>query len=249
MKKRNVKTKISVTRLINDSTPFAIKEAFNQLRTNIMYSAHDSEGAPVYAITSAEQSVGKSTVSANLALSFSQAGQKVLLVDADMRRPTQYKFFGYDKKQCGFSESLSGIVKGPSDAISVYSEKLHVLTSGCTPPNPSALLVSSRLKVLIEQWKKEYDIIFIDLPPVGVVSDPSDIAGHVDGYVFVTRANVSNSVNVNSAIDCLKSVGAKITGLVVNGTSHKGSESKAYARGKYHYKYGYTYEYVSGENE
>ena len=249
MKKRNVKNKSTITRILGESTPFAIKEAFNQLRTNIMYSAHDSEGAPVYAITSAEQGVGKSTISANIAVSFSQTGQKVLLVDADMRRPTQYKFFGYDKKQHGFSETLSGIIKEPSEAISVYSEKLHVLTSGCTPPNPSALLMSSRLKVLIEQWKKEYDIIFIDLPPVGVVSDPTDIAGHVDGYVFVTKANVSNSVNVNAAIDTLKSVGAKVTGLVVNGTSHKGSENKAYARGRYHYKYGYTYEYVSGENE
>ena len=248
MKKRNVKNRVPTVRLINEATPFAIKEAFNQLRTNIMYSAHNSDDAPVYAVTSAEQSVGKSTISANIAVSFAQTGQKVLLIDADMRRPTQYKFFGYEKKQNGFSETLSGIVKGASDAICVYSDNLHILTSGCTPPNPSALLMSNRLQVLIEQWKKEYDIIFFDLPPVGVVSDPSDIAGFVDGYVLIARANISDSKHLNSAIELLKSVGAKITGIVVNGTSSKGSEDKKYARGKYHYKYGYTYEYRSNED-
>lgn len=248
MKKRNTKNKGALVRLVNESTPFAIKEAFNQLRTNIMYSAHDGENAPVYAVTSAEQGVGKSTISASIAVSFAQTDQKVLLVDADMRRPTQYKFFGYDKKQPGLSETLLGIVKGPSDAICVYSENLHVLTSGCTPPNPSALLMSNRLQLLIEQWKKEYDIIFIDLPPVGIVSDPSDIAGVVDGYVLIARANISDSKHLNAAISLLKSVGAKITGIVVNGTSSKGSEDKKYARGGYHYKYGYTYEYKNNED-
>ncbi|MBE6706204.1 MAG: CpsD/CapB family tyrosine-protein kinase [Ruminococcaceae bacterium] len=241
MKKINTARKKA--RLVSESTPFAIRESFNQLRINIMYSPHDSEGAPVYAITSAEQGVGKSTVSANVALSFSQAGQKVLLIDADMRCPTQYKFFGYEKKQSGFSELLSGIAKESSAAVSVYSDNLHIITSGCIPPNPSALLMSGKLSTLVEQWKNEYDIIFIDLPPVGIVSDPIVIAGLVDGYILVARANVSNSKHVNTAIRSLKNVGAKITGLVINGTSYKGSENKKYARGKYSYKYGYTYEY------
>lgn len=242
-KMKKLSTARKKVRLIAESTPFAIRESFNQLRTNIMYSPHDSEGAPVYAITSAAQGVGKSTISANVALSFSQAGQKVLLIDADMRCPTQYKFFGYEKKQPGFSELLSGIVKEPASAISAYSDNLHIITSGCIPPNPSALLMSNKLSTLVEQWKKEYDIIFIDLPPVAIVSDPIVIASLVDGYILVARANISNAKHVNSAISSLKNVGAKITGLVVNGTSYKGSENKKYARGKYSYKYGYTYEY------
>ena len=245
MKKRSMKRK---ARLINESTPFAIRESFNQLRTNIMYSPHDSEGAPVYAITSAEQGVGKSTISANIALSFSQTGQKVLLIDADMRCPTQYKFFGYEKKQHGFSERLSGIVKDPSAVVSAYSENLHIVTSGCIPPNPSALLLSKKFGTLVEQWKKEYDIIFIDLPPIGAVSDPVEVANLVDGYVLVALANVSNAKYINAAIDALKYVGAKITGLVINGTSYKSRESKNYARGKYYYRYGYTYEYKSKED-
>ena len=245
MKKRSMNRK---ARLINESTPFAIRESFNQLRTNIMYSPHDSEGAPVYAITSAEQGVGKSTVSANIAFSFSQTGQKVLLIDADMRRPTQYRFFGYDKKQNGFSELLSGIVKDPHAVVSVFSESLHIVTSGCVPPNPSALLLSKRFGMLIDQWKKEYDIIFIDLPPIGAVSDPIGVASLVDGYILVALANVTNAKYVNSAIESLKYVGAKITGLVVNSTSYKGSEYKKYTRGKYYYRYGYTYEYKNNED-
>ena len=151
---KNKEKVLGSVRLLDADTPFAVREAFNQLRTNIMYSAHDSEGAPVYAITSAAQGVGKSTVSANVALSFSQAGQKVLLIGADMRCPTQYKFFGYEKKQPGFSELLSGIVKEPASAISAYSDNLHIITSGCIPPNPSALLMSNKLSTLVKQWKK-----------------------------------------------------------------------------------------------
>ena len=233
---------------MNESTPFAIRESFNQLRANLMYSVHDSEGAPVYAITSAEPGVGKSTVSANIAFSFSQIGKKVLLIDADMRLPAQYKFFGYDKKQYGFSELLSGIVKEPSDAISTYSESLHVITSGCIPPNPAELLLSKRLECLIEQWKKEYDIIFIDFPPLGIVTDPVETAKLVDGYIFVARANLSKAKHVNAAIASLKQVGAKITGIVINGTSYKDSKRKKYANEKYYYERRYTGEHANKDD-
>ena len=94
-------------RMLDDKTPFAIKEAYNQLRTNLMYTAKDSDECPVYAVTSAEAGDGKSTVISNLAISFAQADKKVLLIDADMRRPVQYQSFKLNKNQTGLSELLS----------------------------------------------------------------------------------------------------------------------------------------------
>ena len=117
-----------VRRLDND-TPFAIREAFNQLRTNLMYTSNDQEGCPAYGITSAEISVGKSTVSANIAISFSQLGKKVLVVDADMRRPAQHRIFGYNKKQAGLSELLTGIETDDKKVLSNPADNLYLITS------------------------------------------------------------------------------------------------------------------------
>ena len=225
-----------VRRLDND-TPFAIREAFNQLRTNLMYTSNDQEGCPAYGITSAEISVGKSTVSANIAISFSQLGKKVLVVDADMRRPAQHRIFGYNKKQAGLSELLTGIETDDKKVLSNPADNLYLITSGCIPPNPSELLLSKRFGEFVSKWKQEYDIIFIDLPPVGVVTDPIIVAKNINGYVFVTLANFSDAIRVNRAIEAIENVGGKITGIVVNGNSRKGA---AYSSKRNHYKYSYT---------
>ena len=136
------------TRILNESTPFAIKEAFNQLRTNLMYTANDGDGCPVFAITSAEESVGKSTITSNLSISYSNINKKVLLIDSDMRRPMVYRFFELNKKSTGLSELLSGIVEDDSQVIREVIPNLSVITSGCIPPNPAELISNIRLKVL-----------------------------------------------------------------------------------------------------
>ncbi len=222
------------TRLIGDNTPFAIKESYNQLRTNLMYTAKGDNGCPVYAVTSAEASAGKSTIISNLAISFAQLGKRVLLVDADMRRPVQYKNFGYPKKQYGLSELLSSIIEDDKDVICSPGEGLFLITGGFVPTNPSELIHSKRFESLIAKWRGEYDIVFIDLPPVGVVSDPLSISKFIDGYIIVTMANKSNAKRVNAAVEILKQVDAKILGMVINGTSLKGE-----GYGKYNYKNGY----------
>lgn len=234
-------------RRLNEETPFAIKEAFNQLRTNIMYTPNNGDGCPVYGITSAEMFVGKSTVCANLAISFSQIGKKVLLVDADMRRPSQHKIFGYNKNQSGLSELLANIIDNDKEVIYSPCAGLSVVTSGCIPPNPSELLLSKKFDEYINRWKKEYDIIFIDFPPVGIVTDPITVTSHLNGFIFIAMANRSDAIRVNNAIKTIENVGGKITGLVLNATSSKGATKRKYGY-KYGYHYGYQYGYYSNED-
>ncbi len=230
-------------RILNENTPFAITEAFNQLRTNIMYTPNNEDGCPVYGITSAEIGVGKSTVSANLAISYSKIGKKVLLIDADMRRPSAHGFFGYKKNDIGLSELLAGISDDKS-AIRSPMDNLYVVTSGRIPVNPSELLLSRKFVEYINRWKNEYDIIFVDFPPVGIVSDPINVVSSISGFIIIAMAEVSDAVCINNAIKSIENVGGKIIGLVVNATDSKGVGK--YRSSKYGYKYSYKYSYTYG---
>lgn len=231
-------------RMLDDKTPFAIKEAYNQLRTNLLYTAKDASKCPIYAVTSAEAGDGKSTVISNLAISFAQVGKKVLLIDADMRRPVQYQNFKINKKQTGLSELLSGIAQYDQSVFSTPVPSLFVLTSGCIPPNPSELMLGSKFEELAEKWKNEFDVIFIDLPPVGVVSDPLSVAAFVDGYVLVVMANKTDARHLNAAIETLKQIDAKVLGTVIAGSNLKGNGSYKYSN-----KYGYNYASSFGSSD
>ncbi len=237
-KEKNVKEPI---RLLDENTPFAIKEAFNQLRTNIMYSPNDGDGCPVYGITSAEMGVGKSTISTNIALSFAQAGKNVLIVDADMRRPAQHKAYQIDKTHLGLSELLSEIESDDKNVICHINDSLSLITAGSIPPNPSALMLSKKIGELIDKWRHEYDIVFIDLPPVGLVTDPLTISSHISGYIMVITVDKSESRAINDCIAQIKQVDAQIIGIVVNGAASKSKEYN-YTKHKYKYKY-YQYQY------
>ncbi len=224
MKKKLKKDLQVQVRLLDKDTPFAIREAFNQLRTNIMYSPNDSDGCPVYGVTSAEMGVGKSTITSNIALSFARMGKKVLLVDADMRRPTQYKNFNMKKNVQGLSELLSEIVTDDKQVLCKLEDGLTLITAGSIPPNPAALMLSKKLVDLIAKWRHEYDFVFIDLPPVVVVTDPLTIANYINGYIVVVTVNKSESRLVNEAIAQLNQVDAKVVGVVVNGVYPKSGE-------------------------
>lgn len=219
-------------RVLDKNAPFAIRESFNMLRTNLMYTiTENQEGCPIYAITSTSENAGKSTVIANLALSFTHLSKKVLLIDGDMRCPALFRFFDLDARHTGLSELISGIEKDV--IVKDIRPGLDLITSGRIPPNPSELITSPRFVELLEQWKKEYDIIFIDFPPVGIVADSITISKNITGYIFTVRAGKSSAKAVNSAIDSMDQIGAKIAGVVLNDYNIKGNKQYRYNRSRY----------------
>jgi len=230
--------------LLDDSTPFAIKESFNMLRTNVMYSAYNSSECPVYAVTSVGESVGKSTVISNMALTFSQISKKTLLIDADMRCPVQYKIFGVDKNAAGLSEILSGIEQDDKKAIRKTSfPHLDLVVCGRVPPNPTELIMSDAFSYYLQKWTKEYDVIFIDFPPIGIVTDSVLICRNITGYLFVVRSNSSDSRKVNETIAEMDKIGAKVVGIILNAHNPKstrryGYEGRGYGRYGRYGKYG-----------
>ncbi len=233
------KKKKVVTReehLVNDTTPFSVKESFNLLRTNIIYSSTNNDGAPVFGISSATAASGKSTVIANLAISLANMSKRVLLIDADMRCPVQTKIFGYKKDATGLSEVLSGVIKDKSEAIISVAEheNLFVMPSGFIPPNPTELLMSNKFKELIAELKCEFDIVLFDFPPIGVVTDAAAAVECFDGYIFVVRSGVTKIGDAKQSIAQIEALGGKITGIVLNGV--ESSEKKYgnyYGYGKY----------------
>ena len=219
MKKKEYKNK-----LLTSNSPFAVSESYRTLRTNLMYTGI-SDTCPVYAITSALPNEGKTLNCINTALSFAQIGKNTLVIDLDMHNPSQHTALECDNIN-GTSEYLAGVVESPNFQKTIY-ENLHFMCGGRIPPDPSELLNSERFEALINYAKERYDVIFLDLPPVGIVSDACMVAKYVTGYILVLEANVSDSRYVLTATSALESVKANIIGFVLNGVNPK--QDKMYA--------------------
>ena len=220
--------------LLDDRTPFAVKEAYGMLRTNILYMPTEGEGGRVIAITSAEEGTGKSTTIANLSLAFARSSKKVVIIDADMRCPRQHKFFKHDKNAKGLSEYLAGISTKEEVILKNEYENLDIISCGHLPPSPSELVLSARFPQLLNELRMEYDFVFIDFPPIGIVSDAAAVANCVTGYLFVVRANHSDMNYVTESLQKLENVDANILGLIFNDMNYREkSYGKSYANSKY----------------
>ncbi len=206
-------------RLLDDNTPFAVNESFNSLRTNVVYTMA-GKPHPVIAVTSALSGVGKSTISANLALSFATLGKKTLLVECDMRCPSFGKMFSLEKRE-GISDYLGGLVDSVGDVLISVTENLTVVRAGKIPPNPSVLLASEAMKRFIETGKQNYDIVILDMPPICEVADAGIVSALVDGYILVVRSGVSDVKTVRQAEKSLNAVDGEIVGFILNDVSSK----------------------------
>lgn len=217
--------------LIMESNPKSpISEAYRTLRTNIQFSAID-EDIRVIMLTSAQPGEGKSTTAANLALAYAQAGNRVLIMDADLRKPTMHKVFNKTNR-VGLTSLLAGhrqIAEIPMDST---IDNLDVLTSGPIPPNPSELLASKKMTALLVELKDHYDIIIVDTPPAIAVTDAAILSSRCDGVIMVVDSGKVKREMALRAKGNLEHAKARILGVVLNNKNRK--EADEY----YYYYYG-----------
>jgi capsular exopolysaccharide synthesis family protein len=221
-------------------------EAFRALRTSLLLA---SVGAPpkVMVVTSASPGEGKTTTACNSAIVLAQTGHKVLLVDADMRRPMLHVRIGVDGTT-GLSACLAGIEDPDSRFMKVESlPNLSVLPAGKTPPYPSEMIASESMRRLLERWRQEFDQIVIDTPPVLAVTDAVILASMADAVIVVARSGVTGYQSLCRTRDLLRKVHAKIAGVVVNDL---GLNSVGYADyyGTYGSYYNYNADHGNGNN-
>ena len=212
--------------ILNENSDFLVQEAYKRLRTNVRFFLR-GEGCKKLCITSGAASEGKSITMINLAISIAQSGQKVLLIDADLRRPALARLM-VEKATPGLSNVLSG--QESVDAVirtGIYPN-LDFIFSGDVPPNPSELLGSEEMAGLIAQMEKRYDYILADTPPVGVVSDACLVANLLDGVLLLVRKGRTKKEEVRKAVNSLQLTGARLLGYVFNGVTVERTEPYGY---------------------
>jgi len=245
--------------LLTPKSDFFIREAYKTLRTNVSFALGAEEGCKVIVVTSSLQGEGKSITAVNLAISYAMADRKVLVIDCDLRRPKLARLMQLNAKS-GLSDLLIDPKRKQEAIVPTGIENLDMILSGRIPPNPSELLGSPRMKALLEDLKGNYDYIFLDSPPVNMVTDAVVLAPESKGMLFLVRANQSERGSVIHAVEQLQYAKIKILGFVLNGVDmektyygYKKYRGRRYMRyGKYGYGYGDGYSsttapvYVSG---
>ena len=213
-------------------------EAFRSLRTNIKFVSTNKLIKTIL-FTSTGQDEGKSSVVANLAISISQSGKRVLVIDADLRNPSQHRFFKLPNF-IGLSTILADNLPILDDILKNPYEGLDVLTAGPIPPNPAELLESQCMRRILQESAKDYDLVLIDSPPVIAVADASVLAHYTDGVILVVAERRAKREYALNAKVQLEKVGANMLGLVVNKAKlvtdrrgyyyayHTGEAAKAY---------------------
>ena len=200
------------TETISDKSKFAIVESYKAARSNIMFSL-SADDDKLFAVTSYSKGEGKSTVSANLAISFSKMEKRVLLVDCDLRRPNIHNVFKVENT-AGLSNIIGKMVDYEDVVHRNVLPNLDILPSGTIPPNPSELLCSARFTELVKKLHEDYDYIIFDTPPIGVVADALLLKDLVAGFVVVLRERSTTHGDVQNILDSMKLADAKILGFV-----------------------------------
>lgn len=246
--KRAMNSNSSSRQLIQNNTnmdpalKFRVEEAYKSARTNIMFSVM-KKGCKTIVVSSSAPNEGKTTTTINLAITFAQADQKVLLIDGDLRKPKIHHYFSVPNSP-GLTNYLNAqVASGKGEKIDLFSvihptefENLSILCSGSIPPNPAEILGSEPMAEFLKEISKDFDYIIIDTPPINVVSDALPIIRESDGVVLVVRSNQSTHPEIQRTVSSLEFIDAKILGFIVNfvETSHS-----KYGYGKYgRYRYG-----------
>ena len=202
-------------KLITVVNPKAVvSEQFKTIRTNINFSMPDKD-LKTLLITSSTPSEGKSTVSSNVAVVFAQEGKRVLLVDADMRKPTVHHTFKLNN-----TRGLANVLTRQATIDEVIYESdidgLQVVTSGPIPPNPAELLTSQTMKYVMQDLASQYDVVIFDAPPILSVTDSQILSNKCEGTILVVNSGVAEKAEVIKAKEALLASQANILGVVMN---------------------------------
>lgn len=226
--------------IIGSDTRFAVTEGYKEIRANIGF-AIPKQGSKVIMVTSAVIGEGKTTTAVNLSITIAQTGARVLIIDADMRKPRTHVMLGV-KAGYGLSNYLSNMA-GLDDVIRDTSmASLKCISAGTIPPNPGELLSSPKMKETFDCLRSSFDYIILDTPPVCIVADALPIAKLCDGVVLVVKQMYSTYPTIYEAIEKLKFADANVAGMILNDIHFEGSRGyyTKYGYNKYgYYKYGY----------
>jgi capsular exopolysaccharide synthesis family protein len=239
--KRNAKFPNVQSEVVTIHAPAAqASEAYRAIRTTVFFKARET-GAKVIQLTSPMPGDGKSVTTANLAASIAQSGSRVLIIDADMRKPTQHKLYGIDNTK-GLSSVIAGEA-GLHDVIqTIIPEYLSIVSAGPIPANPAELLTSARFAAILEEYRDSFDYVLVDTPPMLAVTDPSIVCSHVDAVYMVMRIRNGVRTNAMQAKEIIDSMGIELGGVVINGLRRRDGKKYAYS-GQYGYgtnSYGQT---------
>lgn len=220
-------TSLRVDHLLTSKSPFDVKEAYKSARTNIMFSL-TNPGCKKIIVTSAFPKEGKTTTCVNLAIAFAQTTAKVLIIDCDLRKPRLHKIFML-KSNIGLSNVLTRMNTLEEAIQTTGFYGLEILPAGTTPPNPAELLASDSMKEVIDTLSEKYDYIFMDTPPVNVVTDAVVLSPYISGLFLVTRQKFTDHRSIKDALNRLELANIKPTGFILNDIDEYSSK----------YKYGY----------
>ncbi len=220
--------------ILNKDVPFNYIESYKSIRTNVMFSLSTKEGK-ILVISSPNPDEGKSTVAVNLATALAQNGERVLLIDADMRKPVLHKMFKISNKS-GLSTTIIGISKFEQSVTKDVALNLDILTSGPTPPNPSELLASKHFRDLLVDLEGRYDFVIVDSPPINIVSDGLVFTDIINGILLILRYRKTTYNEVAEAISSVELANANLIGFIINDVSQKRLSPYYRKDGYYAYK-------------
>ncbi|AYX91055.1 polysaccharide biosynthesis tyrosine autokinase [Staphylococcus cohnii] len=214
---------------VHDKPKSTVSEKFRGIRSNIMFSSAEKEIQSLL-ITSEKPLSGKSTISANIAVTYAQAGYKTLIIDGDMRKPTQHYIFDLPNNS-GLSNLIVNKATYTESIKETKVENLAILTAGPTPPNPSELIASTQFDEIYNELLSDYDFIVVDTPPVNTVTDAQVYAQTIQNCALVIDVEKNIKNEVKKAKDLINKAGGKLLGAILNKTAIDKSSS-------YYYYYG-----------
>lgn len=230
--------------IINDKTPFNVIEAFKATRTNLMFMLDSNETKNSIVFTSFAPRDGKTTTCLNLAITFAQTGAKILVIDADLRKPAIHRYMKIQSKP-GLSDYLGSIDDITPSIYKTEVSNLYVLPAGTIPPNPTELLISKNMEKLLNDCTPLFDYIFIDAPPLGLVTDAAIVASKTMGVINIVNCEHTRSEEIESIKQTVEQAGINLIGCIMNAVPAAAMNKKYNFNNNYGYSYGYSETYYN----